>query len=323
MRAPAFWSEDSFISRLLSPIGCAYGFAAAARSRRAKPARVNRPVICIGNLVAGGAGKTPIALAVAERLSTRGLKPHFLTRGYGGRIVGPHRVEPDQHRAADVGDEALLLAQRATTWISRDRAAGAQAAERDGADIIVMDDGLQNHGLVKDLSLVVIDGAYGIGNGRVIPAGPLREFRQDGLARADGIVVLGAVSGKTAAILPDSVPVFEASLVPTRDFGKDGAAVVAFAGIGRPSKFFDTLSASGAQVIENRSFPDHHLYAKSEIAALKSLAARHGATLVTTEKDFIRLDPNAAAGIEAFPVLVQWRNLDRFDDFLTEAFSNG
>ena len=323
MRAPAFWSEDSFISRLLSPIGCAYGFAAAARSRRAKPARVNRPVICIGNLVAGGAGKTPIALAVAERLSTRGLKPHFLTRGYGGRIVGPHRVEPDQHRAADVGDEALLLAQRATTWISRDRAAGAQAAERDGADIIVMDDGLQNHGLVKDLSLVVIDGAYGIGNGRVMPAGPLREFWRDGLARADGIVVLGAVSGKTAAILPDSVPVFEASLVPTRDFGKDGAAVVAFAGIGRPSKFFDTLSASGAQVIENRSFPDHHLYAKSEIAALKSLAARHGATLVTTEKDFIRLDPNAAAGIEAFPVLVQWRNLDRFDDFLTEAFSNG
>ena len=323
MRAPAFWSEDSFISRLLSPIGCAYGYAAAARSRRAKPARVNRPVICIGNLVAGGAGKTPVALAVAERLSTRGLKPHFLTRGYGGRIVGPHRVEPDQHRAADVGDEALLLAQRATTWISQDRAAGAQAAERDGADIIVMDDGLQNHGLVKDLSLVVIDGAYGIGNGRVMPAGPLREFRQDGLARADGIVVLGAVSGKTAAILPDSVPVFEASLVPTRDFGKDGAAVVAFAGIGRPSKFFDTLSASGAQVIENRSFPDHHVYAKSEIAALKSLAARHGATLVTTEKDFIRLDPNAAAGIEAFPVLVQWRNLDRFDDFLTEAFSNG
>ena len=323
MRAPAFWSEDSFISRLLSPIGCAYGYAAAARSRRAKPARVNRPVICIGNLVAGGAGKTPVALAVAERLSTCGLKPHFLTRGYGGRIVGPHRVEPDQHRAADVGDEALLLAQRATTWISQDRAAGAQAAERDGADIIVMDDGLQNHGLVKDLSLVVIDGAYGIGNGRVMPAGPLREFRQDGLARADGIVVLGAVSGKTAAILPDSVPVFEASLVPTRDFGKDGAAVVAFAGIGRPSKFFDTLSASGAQVIENRSFPDHHLYAKSEIAALKSLAARHGATLVTTEKDFIRLDPNAAAGIEAFPVSVQWRNLERFDDFLTEAFSNG
>ena len=323
MRAPAFWSEDSFISRLLSPIGCAYGYAAAARSRRAKPARVNRPVICIGNLVAGGAGKTPIALAVAERLSTRGLKPHFLTRGYGGRIVGPHRVEPDRHRAADVGDEALLLAQRATTWISQDRAAGAQAAERDGADIIVMDDGLQNHGLVKDLSLVVIDGAYGIGNGRVMPAGPLREFWRDGLARADGIVVLGAVSGKTAAILPDSVPVFEASLVPTGDFGKDGAAVVAFAGIGRPSKFFDTLSASGAQVIENRSFPDHHVYAKSEIAALKSLAARHGATLVTTEKDFIRLNPNAAAGIEAFPVSVQWRNLDRFDDFLTEAFSNG
>ena len=323
MRAPAFWSEDSFISRLLSPIGCAYGYAAAARSRRAKPARVNRPVICIGNLVAGGAGKTPVALAVAERLSTRGLKPHFLTRGYGGRIVGPHRVEPDRHRAADVGDEALLLAQRATTWISQDRAAGAQAAERDGADIIVMDDGLQNHGLVKDLSLVVIDGAYGIGNGRVMPAGPLREFRQDGLARADGIVVLGAVSGKTAAILPDSVPVFEASLVPTGDFGKDGAAVVAFAGIGRPSKCFDTLSASGAQVIENRSFPDHHVYAKSEIAALKSLAARHGATLVTTEKDFIRLDPNAAAGIEAFPVSVEWQNPDRFDDFLAEAVSNG
>ena len=211
MRAPAFWSEDSFISRLLSPIGCAYGYAAAARSRRAKPASVNRPVICIGNLVAGGAGKTPIALAVADRLLTRGLEPHFLTRGYGGRIAGPQRVEPDEHRAKDVGDEALLLARRATTWISRDRAAGAQAAEHDGADIVVMDDGLQNHSLFKDLSLVVIDGAYGIGNGRVMPAGPLREFWQNGLARADGIVVLGTVSKKTAAILPETVPVFEAS----------------------------------------------------------------------------------------------------------------
>ena len=323
MRAPAFWSEDSFVSRLLSPIGCAYGYAAAARCRRAKPTRVNRPVICIGNLVAGGAGKTPIALAVAERLSTRGLEAHFLSRGYGGRISGPQRVEPERHRAADVGDEALLLARRATTWISRDRAAGAQAAEHYGADIIVMDDGLQNHGLVKDLSLVVIDGAYGIGNGRVIPAGPLREFRQDGLARADAIVVLGTVSKKTAAILPETVPVFEASLVPLGDFGKDGTAVVAFAGIGRPSKFFDTLSASGARIVENRSFPDHHDYATSEIAELKTLAARHGAALVTTEKDFVRLDPDAAAGIEAFPVSVEWRNPDRFDDFLAEAVSNG
>ncbi len=323
MRAPAFWSEDSFISRLLSPIGCAYGYAAAARSRRAKPASVNRPVICIGNLVAGGAGKTPIALAVADRLLTRGLEPHFLTRGYGGRIMGPKRVEPNRHSVADVGDEALLLARRATTWISRDRAAGAQAAERDGADIVVMDDGLQNYDLVKDLSLVVIDGAYGIGNGRVMPAGPLREFWQNGLARADGIVVLGTVSRKTAAILPETVPVFEASLVPVGDFGKGGAAVVAFAGIGRPSKFFDTLSASGARIVENRSFPDHHVYATGEIAELKTLAARHGAALVTTEKDFARLDPDAATGIEAFSVSVEWRNPDWFDNFLTEAVSNG
>lgn len=323
MQAPAFWSEDSIVSRLLSPIGCAYGYAAAARSRRARPAHIDRPVICIGNLVAGGAGKTPVALAIAERLSMRDLKPHFLTRGYGGRIAGPQRVEPSRHGAADVGDEALLLARCATTWISRDRAAGARAAERDGADVIVMDDGLQNHGLAKDLSLVVIDGEYGLGNGRVMPAGPLREFRQDGLARADGVVVLGSISAKTAAILPDAIPVFEASLVPVGDFGKEAPEVVAFAGIGRPGKFYDTLSDAGAQVVATRSFPDHHVYTTREIADLKALASRHNASLVTTEKDFVRLDPDIATEIEAFPVSVQWRDPGQFDHFLMQVTSNG
>ncbi len=174
MRAPEFWQSDGALARLLAPLGAAYGLAGRLRRARARPAACGVPVVCIGNLVAGGAGKTPVALAVAGRLQDQGRAVQLLTRGYGGRARGPLRVEPGRQGAAEVGDEALLLAARAPTWVARDRAAGAAAAVAAGAEVLVMDDGFQNPALAKDLSLLVVDGASGFGNGRVMPAGPAR-----------------------------------------------------------------------------------------------------------------------------------------------------
>jgi len=323
MRSPEFWIEDSILSRLLSPIGCAYGYAAAVISRRARPFHIDHPVVCVGNLVAGGAGKTPIALSVADQFLKHGYSPQFLTRGYGGNIAGPERVDLTRHTAADVGDEALLLARRAPTWVSHNRIAGALAAESSGADIIVMDDGLQNHELRKDLSLVVIDGGYGIGNGRVMPAGPLREFQRDGLSRADAIVLVGPISDRTSAIVTADLPVFEVSVIPVGEVADDGRKVVAFAGIGLPNKFYATLRAAGVQIVETRSFPDHHVYSESDIAELKATALCHGAKLVTTEKDFVRLNPSATQDIEAFPISVEWRDRDAFQFILSRILGDG
>lgn len=323
MRSPEFWAKNSIISRFLSPLGFVYGYAVAARSRRIKPVRIDCPVVCVGNLVAGGAGKTPVALAVADRLIELGYAPHFLTRGYGGSITGPQLVDLVRHTATNVGDESILLARQAPTWVSQDRVAGAKAANLAGADVIVMDDGFQNHALRKDLSLVVIDGGYGFGNGRVMPAGPLREFQHDGLLRADAIVVIGSISERTAAILPEDIPVFEASVVPNSKLRYDHSQVLAFAGIGLPDKFYATLLATGIHVIETRSFPDHHHYSAGEIRELKSAASRYGAKLVTTEKDFVRLSPAAAQDVESFPISIEWNDCAAFELFLSQVLDDG
>ena len=191
MRAPEFWSRRSPLACGLAPLGVAYGLGARLRQGLARPHRVTAPVICIGNLTVGGAGKTPTALAVATMLRGLGHRPHFLTRGYGGRLAGPVRVDPAVHTAADVGDEPLLLAAEAPCWVARDRPAGAEAAVADGADVVVMDDGLQNTRLAKDLCLAVVDAEAGFGNGFVLPAGPLREFVADGLERVQAVVAVG------------------------------------------------------------------------------------------------------------------------------------
>ncbi|MDH3913223.1 MAG: tetraacyldisaccharide 4'-kinase, partial [Rhodospirillales bacterium] len=199
MRAPDFWSEPGALARVLAPFGAAVDLAGGLRRALARPVACGLPVVCVGNLVAGGAGKTPVARALARRLAANGTPVRFLTRGYGGRAAGPLRVDPARHGALEVGDEALLLAADAPTWLARDRAAGARAIARDapgdgpgqGPGVIVMDDGFQNPSIEKDLALLVIDGAYGLGNEKVMPAGPLRETLARGLARADAVVILG------------------------------------------------------------------------------------------------------------------------------------
>ena len=322
MRAPEFWSSSkpaaATIAALLSPFGALYGLSVRAEAALAQPYRAKARVVCVGNLTAGGSGKTPIAITLGKMLIARGHKAFFLTRGYGGRLTGPIEVDPAEHTAADVGDEPLLLAAHAPVIVARNRAEGGRLADSRGADIIVMDDGLQNFQLAKDVSLVVIDAECGFGNGRLIPAGPLREPIAQGLARADGIVLVG--NGEN--FLPtSSVPVMRAHLVPEQPEALQGRRVFAFAGIGRPEKFFETLRTLGAEIADTRAFPDHHRFTPSDLASLRKDAEDDGAALVTTEKDFVRLAREDRDGILTLPVRAAFTNdislarlLDRIAD---------
>jgi len=299
MRAPDYWQKEGLLPALLSPLGQLYGYSVRTRERNAKPFRPKASVLCVGNLTAGGSGKTPVAIALAHMMAARGFKPVFLSRGYGGRLHGPVLVQPAHHHAADVGDEPLLLAAHARTVVSRDRAAGARLADSLAADVIVMDDGFQNFQIAKDVSLLVIDASSSFGNGRMIPAGPLREPIAQGLARADGVVLVG---NGNPSLSDFAGPIARVQLIPTAPESLAQHRVIAFAGIGRPDKFFATLADMNVRVVLTKSFPDHHRFGAVEIAALKQAADAAGALLVTTEKDYVRLDPESRRGIIAVPV---------------------
>ena len=307
MRPPTFWSAVGWRSHLLLPAAAVTGWVTARRV--ARPGwQASVPVLCCGNAGVGGAGKTTLALDLLWRLQQRGGRPHALLRGYGGRERGPLLVRPGLHGARRVGDEALLLAEVAPTWVSADRAAGAWAAAAEGADTIVMDDGLQNPGLAKDCSLLVIDGGFGFGNGRLLPAGPLREPVAAAAARCWAVVLIGADAHGARAMLPPGLPVLRAVLVPDLgglDFGRD---YLAFAGIGRPEKFFAGLRAAGVTLARTRAFADHHPYTPAELAALTRDANRAGAMLLTTPKDMARLAPGQRAGIAVAGVSLAWED---------------
>lgn len=325
MKTPAFWYRPpGLASTLLAPLGALYGLAGRRRIAGIVPRKVGVPVVCVGNLVAGGAGKTPVGLAVIAALQARGVAVHALTRGHGGREAGPLAVDPGRHAAADVGDEALLLAGAAPCWVARDRLAGAARAVVAGAEAIVMDDGFQNPALHKDLSLIVADGAVGFGNGRLVPAGPLRERVADGLARADALVVLGEDRHGLAA-LASGRPVLAARLEPDPEAAAPlvGRDVLAFAGIGRPEKFFATLEALGADIAERVPFADHHPYRPAEVAALIDRAAALGALPVTTAKDAVRLPPELRAKIAVLPVSVRWADESALAALLTHLLLKG
>jgi tetraacyldisaccharide 4'-kinase len=299
MREPPFWwRKAGFEARLLAPLGAAYGAIAARRLARGGQ-RAGVPVVCIGNPTVGGAGKTPAALAIARMLQAAGETPVFLSRGYGGTLAGPVPVDPTSHRAADVGDEPLLLARVAATVVARDRNDGAQAARTAGASVIVMDDGFQNPSLAKDLSVLVIDGKRGIGNGRVIPAGPLRAPLAAQLDRVHALIAVGAPLAQPIAAMAKAraLPIFRARLVPNEGSvaALAGGRALAFAGIGDPEKFFATLREAGIAVAATRSFADHHRYTRADAQALCEQADRDGLMLVTTEKDLARMRGDAAA----------------------------
>jgi len=317
MHAPEFWSGHDLTARLaiaaLAPLGWLYGGSVAWKAARATPHRPAAKVICIGNLTAGGSGKTPVALAVARALAARGLKPVFLTRGYRGRVAGPAFVDPAANTAEDVGDEPLLLARAAPVIVSRNRAAGAALADANGFNAIVMDDGHQNFDLAKDLSLVVVDAEIGFGNGHVLPAGPLRESVAQGLSRADAAVLVGDGAPSLANF---HGPVLRAHLKTADATGLTDQRVIAFAGIGRPQKFFDTLKALGANLLDARRYADHHAYTAAEIARLQCRARDLDARLVTTEKDFVRLAPVLREGIAVLPVAAVFDDTAGFEHLL-------
>ena len=313
MREPPFWWRAAGIEAyLLAPAAAAYGAVAASRLKR-EGYRARVPVICVGNPTLGGAGKTPTALAAALMLKAAGERPVFLSRGYGGRQRGPLLVAPDRDRAADVGDEPLLLARVAPTVVAHDRVEGAKAAHAAGASVIMMDDGFQNPALAKDFSVLVIDGRRGLGNSRVFPAGPLRAPFDAQLGRADAVVLVGAV-GEGAAIAGAAaearkLPLFQARLEPDREAiaALAGQRVLAFAGIGDPEKVFATLREAGIVVAATRSFADHHRYTQADARDLCRHADAEGLTLVTTEKDTARLQgeeamAELAARVRVLPV---------------------
>jgi tetraacyldisaccharide 4'-kinase len=312
MHEPAFWHRpSSLLSYVLTPLGALYG-AVAARRLMAPGFDVGIPVLCVGNYHVGGAGKTPAALALVKLLREMGEVPVVLSRGYGGALRGPVSVDPQRHTAADVGDEPLMMARAVPVVVARDRVDGAALARSRSASVILMDDGFQNPAIAKDASLIVIDGGRGLGNGRVLPAGPLRAPLPPQLARTDALIVVGAGTAAdkvAAAIAAQGGPVLRAQLVPDDSAvaALRGKRVLAFAGIGDPGKFFATLRRSGIDITVERAFADHHPFSKGEIEALLAEAGRDGLTAVTTEKDFVRLRsmPHADA-IVPFAVAMQF-----------------
>ena len=260
------------------------------------------PVVCVGNIVVGGAGKTPVAMSLARHLPGT----HFLSHGYGGSERGPLRVDLARHDHRQVGDEALLLARVAPTWVARDRVAGARAAAEGGASCVIMDDGYQDPSLAKDVSLLVVDGHVGFGIKRCVPAGPLREPVEAGLSRAQAVVLVGEDKAGVTALLGGK-PILHARLEPEADAGTlAGQRVLAFAGIGRPAKFFQTLQALDVELIDTRAFADHHPYTPAEIDRLAASAAAQEARLVTTAKDFVRLPPERRDEVEVLRIAVVW-----------------
>lgn len=298
MREPAFWYRPrSLMSRLLSPFGTIYGAATAWRMERSGSS-AGIPVVCIGNYHVGGAGKTPATLTLAEILRASGETPFVVSRGYGGTLRGPARVQPDFHTARDVGDEPLMMSSRLPVIVSRDRVTGAALAKSQGASVILLDDGFQNPSLRKDLSLIVIDGNRGVGNGCVFPAGPLRAPLPPQIARTDALIVVGegrGADGLVDALKKCGVPILHAGLKadPRSVSLLRGRRVMAFAGIGDPGRFFSTLRANGVNVVGERPFADHHAFSFTEIEHLVADAAAKSLTLVTTEKDMARIRSDA------------------------------
>lgn len=314
MKTPAFWQGNHPISDLLLPAAVLYGMAGTIRRLMAKPVRLPVPVICVGNVTAGGGGKTPVAIAIGERLKAKGVNAFFLSRGYGGKSSGPLRVDTAKHGAREVGDEPLLLSRTLPTVIARDRLRGARMAVAQGASAIIMDDGFQNPAIAKTLSLLVIDGGIGMGNNRLMPAGPLRESLSSALKRADAVALLNP---GTFALPSGITPLVAHSRADKPEL--KGRRVYAFCGLAWPEKFFATLEGLGAEIAGRAAFADHHFYTGDELAHIGHEAERLNAIPVTTAKDAVRLSPEARSRVTVVDIAVEFEKPDALDVLLDSA----
>lgn len=328
MRAPDFWEKPpGLVCVLLAPASLAYRAAGRIRKAVAKPWRAPVPVICLGGLVVGGSGKTPATLALGRHLARLGVKAHAIAPGYKGsfaRHTQARRVDPARHSAEEAGDEALLLAKELPTWVCSDRRESARAAAEAGAQVILLDDGFQDPWIEKDLALLVVDGAYGFGNRKILPAGPLREKVDAGLGRTDAVILVGENTSGVTVSIPDAIPLLRSKLVPGPEAEEvAGRDVVAFAGIGGPNKFFHTLEELGCRLRARLKFPDHHAYSEADLAKLFELSERYGAPLVTTEKDAVRLPPDVREKVKVVPVTLSLRDEDALDRLLAPLLPRG
>jgi len=314
MKTPAFWYRPrGFAAQLLRPAAALYHTGSKLRHIRAKPYKAAVPMLCVGNITAGGAGKTPVALALAQRLQEQGAKPAFVTRGYGGHERGPLRVDLSSHKAQDVGDEALLLARQAPVFIARRRVDAVKLAETQATHII-LDDGLQNPTLQPDISFLVIDGASGFGNGLTLPAGPLREPLSAALDRVQAVIVIG--EGIPPELRKIHQPIIRAYISPDTFKLPKQTSFIAFTGIGRPEKFFASCRTAGLALAACESYADHHFFTPAELKHLRDLAARHQARLLTTEKDFVRLPKDVQAITHVLPITLNFEDTAQIDRLL-------
>ena len=310
-KTPKFWDKPNYLSLALQPLSWGYNLASHLYRKSITPEKVSVPVICVGNLVMGGAGKTPTVIAIVKILQSLGHTPHILSRGYGVSIKGTLRVDLKNHTYLQVGDEPLLLARVAPTWVGSDRKKAAKAAIEHGASILIMDDGLQNPSLIKDFNFVVIDALQWFGNEMVFPAGPLREPLEQGLAKAQSIIIIG----DSSSLKTNFIDQLNAQLIC--DGPVKPQPVVAFAGLGYPQKFHNTLILYGYEVKEFISFADHHPYTFTDIQHLKKIADTHKVSLITTSKDHLRLPREVQSQIMDFPVALKFDNLKKIEKLLT------
>jgi tetraacyldisaccharide 4'-kinase len=321
MKTPPFWYQPpGLFSTLLQPVAFIYGQGAKIMSYLKKPQRFPIPILSVGNIVCGGSGKTPTAIALAQLLKGKGINVHFVTRGYGGRSTGPLQVDCAFHHPSDVGDEPLLLAQHAPTWVAKDRPLAVQKAIEAGAELIILDDGHQTSSLYKDLSFVVVDSLQGFGNQCVLPAGPLRENIDTGLKRTDALIGIGEKE------MDMGKPLFKAEIIPqniviarnAKDKLGGSHRVIAFCGLGFPEKFYTTLKTIGVDLVFTKSFPDHYTYTEEDLLILHDLAKEHQAILVTTRKDLVKIPPSWQGSLHVLDINIQFEDTDGIYRFIVE-----